>query len=207
MKVAWVLGWAVACSTLLMAEQRSAPRGRGAAAADAVKLTCAADLGTGVKSKRSFCDVLIGTAPADSVAVTIPAQKVPSTLSLDLHNRFTVPAAVPGPPVLAWARHEATIAVVSAAGDVLGRALVEREFRTADDLFDQIGGGARPGGVKGVAPGPPEAARFTIPAGVTTVGIVGTRLRVMTRVVGEQTFETPGRPVAIVSDIQLEFRR
>jgi len=205
MRAVWVVGWAVASSALLMAEQRSAPRGRGAPAA--VKLTCAADLGTGVKSKRSFCDVLIGTAPADSVSVTIPAQKAPSTLSLDLHNRFTVPAPVPGPPVLAWARHEATIALVSAAGDVLGRALVEREFRTAADLFDQIGGGAHPGGVKGVAPGRPEAARFTIPAGVTTVGIVGTRLRVMTRVTGEQTFETPGRPVAIVSDIQLEFRR
>ena len=206
MKAACVVGLAVASSALLMAEQRSAPRGRATAAADAVKLTCAADLGTGVKTKRSFCDVLIGTAPADSVGVTIPAQKLPSTLSLALHNRFTVPA-VAGPPVLAWARHEATIAVVSAAGDVLGRALVEREFRTSGDLFDQIGGGARPGGVKGVAPGPPEPARFTIPAGVTTVGIVGTRLRVMTRVGGEQTFETPGRPVAIVSDIQFEFRR
>ena len=33
------------------------------------------------------------------------------------------------------------------------------------------------------------------------IGIVGTRLRVMTHVGGEQAFETPGRPVAIVSDI------
>jgi hypothetical protein len=172
-----------------------------------VQLACAADLGVGVTTGRSFCDVLIGASPTDSIAVTMPVRKAPTTLTLDLHNRFTVPPAVPGPAVLAWARHEATIAVVSPAGDVLGRALVEREFRTAKDLFDQIAGGGRPGGVKAVAPGPAEPARFTIPAGVSTVGIVGSRLRVMTRAGGEQTFDTPGRPVAIISNVQLEFRR
>jgi hypothetical protein len=59
--------------------------------------------------------------------------------------------------------------------------------------------------VKAVAPGPAEPIRFTIPAGVSTVGIVGTRLEVLTRATGTQTFETPGRPVAIVSNLRLDY--
>jgi hypothetical protein len=109
------------------------------------------------------------------------------------------------PPVLAFAKHEAVVAIIKPTGDVIGRAAVVREFRSTDDLFDQIGGGGRPGGVKAVAPGPPEAVKFPIPAGINAVGIVGVRLRVTTRL-GSQTFDSPGRPVAIVSNVRLEIR-
>ena len=40
---------------------------------------------------------------------------------------------------------------------------------------------------------------------MTAVGIVGVRLRVTTRL-GSQTFDSPGRPVAIVSNVRLELR-
>jgi hypothetical protein len=174
---------------------------RGRVATD---FQCAAPLGTGVKSKRAFCDVLIGAAPADSVVMSIPARTGVATLRFDLHNRFSVPAIVL-PGALTYARHEAVVSVIGPTGTSIGRAAIVREFRAVADLFDQIGGGAHPGGVKGVAPGPPEAVRVTIPAGVTAIGVVGTRLAVLTRV-NQEVFDTPGRPVAVVSNLRLEYR-
>jgi hypothetical protein len=148
--------------------------------------------------------VLIGTRPADSVAMQIPAHTGTATLQFDLHNRFSVPAiAIPSP--LTFARHEAVVTVIRANGTVIGRAAVAREFRSITDLFDQIGGGGRAGGVKAVAPGAVEAVRITIPAGIPTIGIVGERLRVMTRA-SDEVFDTPGRPVAIVSNVRIEYR-
>jgi hypothetical protein len=38
------------------------------------------------------------------------------------------------------------------------------------------------------------------------VGIVGNRLQTLTRAGGDEVFETPGRPVAIVSNLRLEYR-
>jgi hypothetical protein len=204
MRTALLTGLIVTSSVLLLAGQRSTPAGRSAAPKDEGGVTCAADLGEGVKSKRNFCDVIIGSGGADSVLIALPARRGSATLTFDLHNRFTVPSAVPGPVLLAYARHEATVAVVAPSGDVLGRAVVTREFRTAADLFDQIGGGTRQGGVKAVAPGPPEQARIAVPAGVDSVGVVGSRLRVLTRAGGEQVFDTPGRPVAILSNVRID---
>jgi hypothetical protein len=161
-------------------------------------------LGEGVKTRRSYCDVLIGASPADSVSLLIPARSGAATLQFDLHNRFVVPVVlVPGP--LAFARHDAVANIVGDDGKVIGRAAVAGEFRAMSDLFDQIGGGGRPGGTKAVAPGPAEAVRVTIPVGITTVGITGVRLKVLTRS-GEETFEAPGRPVAIVSNVRLQYR-
>ncbi len=169
----------------------------------ATEVQCAADLGAGVKSRRPFCDVLVAATPAGSVMMTIPARRGPATLLFDLHNRFTVPALAV-PPALAFARHEAVVSVIQSSGEVIGRAAILREFRSVNDLFDQIGGGGRPGGVKAVAPGTPEAIRFTVPATVSTVGMVGVRLKVLTRS-GEETFDAPGRPVAIVSNVRVQY--
>jgi len=44
----------------------------------------------------------------------------------------------------------------------------------------------------------------TIPVGVTSVGIIGVRLEVLTRL-GKQVYDTPGRPVGIVSNIRVEY--
>jgi hypothetical protein len=177
--------------------------GRSAIGRVATDAQCAADLGTGVKSRRVFCDVLVANTPAGSVMMTVPPRTGPATLHFDLHNRFTVPALAV-PPLLAFARHEAMVSVIQPTGDVIGRAAVLREFRSVTDLFDQIAGGGRPGGVKAVAPGEAEAVRLTIPVGVTTVGVVGVRLRVLTRS-GEETFEAPGRPVAIISNLRVQY--
>jgi hypothetical protein len=165
---------------------------------------CAAPLGAGVKTKRAFCDVLIATAAGDSVSIAIPPHSGSPTLRFDLHNRFTVPAIVV-PGALTFARHEAIVSVVRPTGSVISKAAVVREFRAVADLFDQIGGGANPGGVKAVAPGPGEPIRVTVPTGLTSVGIVGTRLAVLMRS-SQEVFDTPGRPVAIVSNVRLEYR-
>ncbi len=165
---------------------------------------CSAPLGAGLKTKRAFCDVLIATAPGDSISVTIPPHTGSPTLRFDLHNRFTVPAIVV-PGALTFARHEAIVSIVRPTGSVISKAAVVREFRSVGDLFDQIGGGANPGGVKAVAPGQGEPVRVTIPTGLTSVGIVGTRLAVLMRT-SQEVFDTPGRPVAIVSNVRLEYR-
>jgi len=167
--------------------------------------TCAASLGSGVKSRRTFCDVVTVAAPGESVALTVPARTGIATLFFDLHNRFGVPV-ITGFPGASYTRHEAVIRVIGADGAVIGRAAVIREFRTTADLFDQLAGGGRPGGVKGVAPGPPEAVRFAIPAGVNVLGIVGESLRVRTATGSDDLFDAPGRPVAIVSNVRLEYR-
>ena len=168
------------------------------------EIECVAPLGAGAKTRRNFCDVLIGTRPSESVSLAIPKHTGTATLMFDLHNRFTLPAiAVTGP--LTFAKHEAIVAVVRPAGEVLQRAAVVREFRTPTDLFDQITGGTRPGGVKAIGPGPAEPIRVTVPAGVASVGIVGMKLEVLTRA-SEEVFDTPGRPVAIVSNVRVEYR-
>jgi hypothetical protein len=197
-----VLGVMIA-ATCVAAVPAQRATGRGAIGRVTTDVQCAADLGAGVKSRRIFCDVLVANTPAGSVMMTIPSRKGSATLHFDLHNRFTVPA-VAVPPILAFARHEAVVRVIQPSGDVIGSAAVVREFRSVTDLFDQIAGGGRPGGVKAVAPGTPEAVRFTIPSGVSSLGIVGVRLKVLTRS-GEETFEAPGRPVAIVSNLRVQY--
>lgn len=166
---------------------------------------CAAALGSGVRTRRAFCDVIIAATPEGSVSIPVPARNGPATLLFDLHNRFGIPV-LSGYPGVSYTRHEAVIRIVDATGDVVGRGAVVREFRAVADLFDQLAGGGAPGGVKGVAPGPPEAVRVTIPAGVTSVGIAGERLRVRTSSGADDTYDAPGRPVAIASNIRLEYR-
>lgn len=166
---------------------------------------CASDLGKGLKSQRQFCDVIIATEPADSVSMTIPPHAGTATMRFDLHDRFTIPAlaGVSGP--LVFARQEAVVSLVRPGGGIIGHAAVVREFRSVADLFDQLAGTERPGGVKAVAPGQPESVQFIVPAGVSTVGVVGTRLKILTRA-GDETVDTPGRPIALVSNLRIEYR-
>ena len=96
------------------------------------------------------------------------------------------------------------VAVLGPKGEVVGRGAAVSEFRSAADLFDRIGGGAGPGGVKAVAPGPPTPIDVTIPAAISTIAIVGVRLEVTNRL-GTQSYDTPGRPVAIVSNLRIDY--
>jgi hypothetical protein len=164
---------------------------------------CASDLGAGVKSRRRFCDVIIASTPRDSVSVALPSRTGLATLLFDLHNRFTVPPAGVDPSQ-AFVRNTAVIAVIRPTGEVIDRAAVSREYRTVLDLFDRIAGPGRGSAPRAVAPGQAQAVRVEIPAGIASIGIVGTRLEEW-RAAGGGTFDNPNRPIAMVSNLRLEF--
>ncbi len=195
-----------AMATLNAAQTKPAPT-KPAQAKPALRstqdVTCVADLGPGIESKRRFCDVLIAKTAAESILLRIPPHSGPATLTFDLHNRFDLPL-VTVPAANSYARHDALVSVIRSSGEVLGRATVMKEYRNPQDLFDRIAGGGRPGGVKAIAPGPPDSWRFIVPAGVAAVGIVGGRLRVITAAADGVT-EAPGRPVAIVSNVRVDY--
>jgi hypothetical protein len=185
--------------TTLAADQRAtkAPARRTTTA-----VTCSSDLGRGAKSARQFCDVLISKAGAESVVMAIPPHSGAATLRFDLHNRFVVPLGRSDPGA-AFSRNSAIVAVLRSTGEQISRAAVAGEFRTVEDLFDRISG-AGPGGVKAVAPGPAEAYQVEIPPTVSSISLVGVRVDVLTRA-GQATHEREGIPVAIVSNLRIEY--
>ena len=167
------------------------------------KVQCRESLGTGVRSKESYCFVLSGRDPAEGVIVTIPPHTGPATLTFDLHNRHTY-SEEDVKAGRGYASYTAVVGVLTMKGDLLGRGAVRSEFRTATDLFERIGGGAGPGGVKAVAPIGRETVQVTIPAGVTQVSLLGELLDALTAIGRESA--SPGRPVAIASNIRVEYR-
>ena len=90
-------------------------------------------------------------------------------------------------------------------GDLLGRGAVQTEFRTAQDLYDRVSGGAGPGGVKAVAPLGKESVNVTVPAGTDVVSVLGEVLDATT-IAGHET-ATPGRTVAIISNVRVDTGR
>jgi hypothetical protein len=176
---------------------------RQAARKTSTALTCAADLGTGIASRRRFCDVVIAASPAESIAVTIPAHTGPATLRFDLHNRFPVPGES-GDAGDAFDRQTAVVAVIRQTGEIIDRAAVMRSYRSAADLFDRIAGTGRGSPPKAIAPGEPIPVAVEIPAGVARLGIVGTRLEEW-RSAGQAAFDSPGRPVAILSNLRVDY--
>jgi hypothetical protein len=167
-------------------------------------LKCPAVLGEGVQTKRTYCDVLTGGSPADGIVIELPPHTGDVTLTFDLHNRHTYSEEL----VKAnrgFRRYTATIGLLTEDNTLLSRAIVQNEFRTAADLIERIGGGAGPGGVKAVAPTGRESIRLTVPAEEKSVSILGEKLSVL-RVDGQDNFMAPGRPIAIVSNVQIEYR-
>lgn len=165
---------------------------------------CPSLLGEGVQTERSFCDVLTGRDVAAGIIIELPPHRGAVTLTFDLHNRHTYSeeliAANRG-----YRRYTATIGVLTADNTLLARAVVQSEFRTAGDLVDRVSGGAGPGGVKAVAPTGTESIAVTIPAEEQEVSILGERLTVV-HTDGPDTFTAPGRPVAVISNVMLEYR-
>jgi hypothetical protein len=104
-----------------------------------------------------------------------------------------------------YSRYRAVMGVLTMKGDLLQRGAVEAEFRSAADLFDRIGGGQGPGGVKAVAPAGREPIVVEIPKDVDQVALLGEALDALTPA-GHETVVMPGRPVAIVSNILFEYR-
>ena len=166
--------------------------------------TCPAQLGEGVRTKRAFCDVLTGRNPAEGVRIAVPAHRGTAALTFDLHNRHTY-SEEQTRAGKAFAEYTATIGVLLPDGTLVTRAAVKSAFRSAADLFDRVGGGAGPGGVKAVAPLGSEPIRVELAAEVKEVVLLGERL-VIERAEGRDSFTSAGRPVAIVSNVQVEYR-
>jgi hypothetical protein len=167
------------------------------------KVQCRESLGAGVQTTASYCFVLAGRDPAEGVLITIPPHRGEATLLFNLHNRHTY-SEQDIKAGRAYAKYSAVIGILTMKGDLLGRGAVQSEFRSGKDLFERIGGGAGPSGVKAVAPIGNETVYIAIPADVTQVSMLGELLEAHTAI-GKET-ATPGRPVAIVSNVRLEYR-
>jgi hypothetical protein len=191
---------------LTEAQRRQPARKPAAAPARKIEpapVVCPESLGTGVKTKASYCFVLAGRDPAAGVLVKIPRHAGEATLLFDLHNRHTYSES----EVKAgkgFATYTAIIGALSMNGDLLGRGAVQSEFRTARDLYDRISGGAGPGGVKAVAPLGREEVSITVPQSVEQVSLLGEILEGTTSAGREVA--SPGRPVALVSNVRIEYR-
>ena len=167
------------------------------------QVTCPESLGKGMKTGADYCFILAAREPAEGVIVTIPPHTGEATLIFDLHNRHTY-SEEDIKARRAYSRYAAGIGILTMKGDLLNRAAVRSEFRSAADLHERISGGAGPSGAKAVAPIGSERVYITIPPDVTQVSLLGDELEAITSA-GRET-ATPGRTVAVVSNIQVEYR-
>ncbi len=167
------------------------------------KVTCPESLGIGVKTGASYCFVIAGSDPALGVLVTIPPHTGEATLSFDLHNRHTY-SEEQMKAGRGFAQYTAVIGVLTMKGELIDRGAVQTEFRSARDVHERISGGAGPGGVKAVAPIGAEHVAIVIPAGIDQVSLLGEVLNATTAAGRESA--APGRPVAIVSNVTIEYR-
>lgn len=195
-------------STSSLAAQRPSPRAAAPAEPAVVResplMQCPSVLGNGIKTQRLFCDILTGTDPAEGLRVSIPSHEGPTTLLFTLHNRQA--AADEGSKgSRAYARYTATLRVVTSAGAVLRQSVVQSEFRGPTDLVERIAGGAGRGGVKAVAPTGSEPITLDLPPGITEVSLLGEKLTIE-RLDGTEVITAPGRPIAVVSQVQIEYR-
>ena len=165
---------------------------------------CLSLLGDGVRTARSFCDVLTGRDAGSGILIELPPHTGAVTLTFELHNRHTYSEELIKAN-RAYRHYTATIGVLTADNTLLTRAVVQNEFRTAADLVDRVSGGAGPGGVKAVAPTGTESITLVIPAAEKTISILGEKL-VVIRIDGTDNFSTPGRPIAIISNVMLRYR-
>ena len=167
-------------------------------------MTCPTPLGVGVNTKEAFCDVMTGRDPANGMLIKLPEHQGPVQLTLDLHNRHTY-SEEQVKANRAYTRYTATVGVLTMDNTLISRAVVQNEFRKASDLIDRVGGGAGPGGVKAVAPTGTESITIAIPEGEDEVSILGEKLTVE-RADGSATYTSPGRPIAVVSNVMIEYR-
>jgi hypothetical protein len=160
-------------------------------------------LGEGVATKRSYCDVTIGSDPAAGVIIDIPPHRGTVMLSFDLHNRHTYSEdeirAKRG-----YRRYTATLGVLAMDNTLLSRADIQSEFRTAADLVDRISGGVGPGGVKAVAPTGVEPIVLEIEEQAERVSLLGEKINIVT-VDEARDFTAAGRPVAVISNVMLTY--
>jgi hypothetical protein len=201
----------VACVASLEAQTRRppakppAPPPASALKKAPAEVTCPAPLGVGVKTRTTFCDVIAGRDPASGVLIKIPPHRGIATLTFDLHNLHTY-SEEQVKAKKAFARYTATIGILTLDNTLVSRAVVQSEFRTAADLIDRVGGGAGPGGVKAVAPTGVEPIVVSIAEADEELSLLGEKVTVEAAGVPAATFSQPGRPIAVVSNIMVEYR-
>jgi hypothetical protein len=168
-------------------------------------VNCPVTLGQGVRTDVMYCDVLIGRDPAAGIVINFPPHQGPVTLSFDLHNRHTY-SDEQIKLNRAYHRYTATIGVLALDNTGLSRFYVQSEFRTAADLVDRVRGGSGPGGLKAVAPTGTEHIVMVVTEDDAKdgVSILGQQLTVV-RVDGSDNFTAPGRPIAVISNVMLEY--
>ena len=184
--------------------RKPAPPPAAAPKREAPEMTCPTPMGDGVTTHIKFCEVTIGRNPADGIVIKVPLHRGVATLTFDLHNRHTY-SEEDVRAHRAYARYIVSIGVLTADNTLLSRAVAMSEFRTASDLVARIGGGAGPRGVKAVAPIGDEKISIAIPEGEAEVSILGEKLTVE-RQDGSTTYTQPGRVIAAVSNVMLEYR-
>jgi len=184
--------------------RRPAPATLAPPKQEAADITCPTPLGDGVTTKLAFCDVMSGRNPAEGILIKLPPHRGPVTLTFDLHNRHTY-SEEQVKANRAFSRYTATVGVMTMDNTLISRAVVESEFRTVADLVDRVTGGAGPGGVKAVAPTGTEPISITIPEGEEEVSILGEKVTVE-RLDGTATYSSAGRPIAIISNVKIEYR-
>ena len=118
-------------------KSKPAPPPPPAPKTEPAEIKCSELLGTGVKTSASFCFVLAGREPAQGVVVTIPPHVGTATLTFSLHNRHTY-SEEEMRAGRGFAKYTAVVAVLTMAGDVLGRGAVQSEFRSAKDLYAEL---------------------------------------------------------------------
>ena len=167
-------------------------------------VTCPNPLGVGLKSQMSYCDVMSGRDPLAGMLIELPPHNGPVTLTFDLHNRHTYSEELVKANK-AYARYTAVIGALTMDNTLISRAAIQSEFRRASDLVERIGGGVGPGGVKAVAPTGTEHITIMIPEEENQVSLLGEKLVVDRPEGPPSTYSTPGRPIAIVSNVMIEY--
>lgn len=183
--------------------RKPAPAARRATVAPA-EMTCPTPLGTGVTTKREYCDVLTGRDPKAGIIITLPPHRGPVTLRFNLHNRHTY-SEEEVRMKRAFASYIAGIGVLTLDNTLLTRAAVASEFRKPDDLLERISGGAGPGGVKAVAPIGVEPITLRLAAELNEVSILGEKLTVVGADGQTANYTAAGRPIAIISEVTVEY--
>jgi hypothetical protein len=201
----------VICAAVVSSAQsarRAPPRAapQSALTKETPEMKCPTPLGMGVNTGRAFCDVMTGTSPAEGIIITLPPHRGPVTLTFDLHNRHTY-SEEQMKANRAYARYTALIGALAMDNTLISRAAIQSEFRKASDLVDRIAGGAGTTGLKAVAPTGTESVAIMIPENENQVSILGEKL-IIDRPPpdGTATYASPGRPVAVISNVQIEYR-
>ncbi len=202
--LAWLMLVVPAAPSFAQARRPAAkPKPREILRTEPANISCSASLGSGVRTGRTFCDVLSGREASGGIIVQLPKHTGPATLYFDLHNRHTY-SAEQEKAGRAYTRYTATVGVLTMENTLLMRAVIQSEFRKEADLFDRITATGT-AGVKAVAPTGIESIAIDIPADVDRVSILGEKLAT-SRLDGDALYTAPGRPVAVISQVVVEYK-